>query len=131
MAGIFSSLVIVKKRPEQEQQTTREQQTGPTNYAAQIPVSQVEQAGSPYVYINLTDLRGKTELRLRYVSLEDHKVMFQTNLFPVTADSPLDSVEAIVPFPKLPLVPCTYALELLSGDEPLGACRITVIQRER
>ena len=34
VAGIFSSLVIVKKRPEQERQTSREQQTGPTSDAA-------------------------------------------------------------------------------------------------
>jgi len=128
LAGIFSSLLVIKSRPQEE--ASEEQEADPAR-KGKLTFSSVEQAGSPYVYINLTELRGPTDLKIRYVSLDKHEVVFETNPFRVTSPSPLDSVEMIVPVPPLPRVPGVYALELLLGDEPLGSHRITVKQIEQ
>ncbi|HLA86063.1 MAG TPA: hypothetical protein VJL29_14825 [Thermoguttaceae bacterium] len=128
LAGIFSSLLMVKGRPKEEAADNTLAEPAETG---KRPLSNVEQAGSPWVYINLTELRGRTELKLRYVSLDKHEVLFETSPISVTSQSPLDSVEMILPIPSLPRVPGVYALELLSGDEPLGSHRITVRQMEQ
>jgi hypothetical protein len=83
-------------------------------------------SGSPYAYLCLTNVRGDTKLMLRYVDLGDNSQLFEGEIR-VTAQSPLDTVEAILPLPRLPVPhPGMFALELLYEDEPVGLRRITV-----
>ncbi len=87
--------------------------------------------GSPWAYISLTELRGTVPLELRYVDLTDNVVMMRVALS-VKANSPLDTIELMVPLPVLPMPHGgTYALELLSNDEPLGAHRVTVAETRK
>ena len=134
VAGIFSALGVVKGQQQEEESTLEEPGAGhPQEH--KLKVSGVERAGSPYVYISLTELHGATELRLRYVSLdaslESREALFETSPFSVVARSPVDSVEIVLPVPPLPRIPGVYALELLFGDELLGAHRVTVQQIEQ
>ena len=122
--------LLLVKNPLQEE-VSNEQVADSADKKRKLPLSSIEQAGSPYVYINLTELRGPTELKIRYVSRDKHEAIFETNPFCVTSQSPLDSVEMIIPVPALPRIPGIYALELLLGDEPLGSHRVTVKQVEQ
>ena len=83
------------------------------------------QAGSPYVYISLTDVRGKINCVLRYVNLKQDQVLFETR-FSLKCDNPLKTVELVLPLPTLPPVEGVHALELLCDDDPVGSHRITV-----
>lgn len=83
------------------------------------------QAGSPHVYISLTELRGKTAFVLRYVNLEQDKALFETQ-FSVDFSDPLQTVELVLPMPMLPNEAGAHALELLCDDEPLGSYRVIV-----
>ena len=87
------------------------------------------QAGSPYAYISLTELRGKIQCVLRYVNLEQDKALFQTH-FAIESTDPLQTVELVLPMPRLPLVPGVHALELLCDDEPIGSHRIIVEEKK-
>ena len=90
------------------------------------PIAEVQQVGSPYAYINITEVRGKVALELRYVHLESHEVLFKTSPLPVEAKSPLDTVEVVIPIPVLPRKVGVYALEVLCENELLGAHRVVV-----
>lgn len=82
--------------------------------------------GSPYAYISMTALRGKLRFVVRYVYLNDDKVLFQTD-FGIACENPLETAQIVLALPKLPVIGVgAYALELLCDDEPLGAFRITV-----
>lgn len=83
------------------------------------------QAGSPYAYISLTDIRGKVKFLLRYVSLKDNQPLFQT-AFSIQCPDPVQTVEVVLPMPTLPHQAGVHALELLCGDEPLGSHRVIV-----
>jgi len=83
-------------------------------------------SGSPYAYLCLSDVRGDTKLMLRYVDLADNSQLFEGEIR-VTAQSPLDSVEAILPLPRLPVPhPGIFALEILYENELVGMRRIIV-----
>ena len=83
-------------------------------------------SGSPYAYVSLTDVRGKTPLVFRYVDLQDNNPLL-TSEFEVKANSPLETVELVLPLPRLPIPHAgVYALEILSGTEPLGSMRLVV-----
>jgi hypothetical protein len=83
-------------------------------------------AGSPHVFISLTDVEGETPLELRYVDLgDDFKAIMEVE-FVVTSQDRLATVEIGMPIPPLPIPHAgVYALELLSAGEPLGSLRIT------
>ena len=85
-------------------------------------------AGSPHAYISLTEVRGKQEFSLRYVSLQDDRAIFEA-ILAVDNDDPLKTIELVLPLPRLPTeVPGMFALELLWGKDnvPLGMYRIRV-----
>ena len=83
-------------------------------------------AGSPYAYVSLTEIRGKQPFVLRYVRLADETPLFQTE-FEIQCNDPLQTVEVVASLPPLPANEAgTYALELLWGNEPIGAFRIQV-----
>jgi len=82
-----------------------------------------------YAYLCLADLRGQTEVDLRYVDLSSGEVLMQLEHVPVDASSPLESTELIVEVPEFPMPqPGSFALEVHCGGEMLGFLRITVRQ---
>ena len=60
------------------------------------------------------------------MDLADNRTVLRVE-FSVRSDDPLSTVEAIIPIPPM-LAPHVgvFALELLSGDEPVGSHRVTV-----
>lgn len=84
-------------------------------------------AGSPWVYINLTEIHGRIPFTLQYVDLKHHSVLMKTE-FAVECKNPLANVEVMIPLPELPTPhPGTYAIELMSDEYPIGALRIEVV----
>jgi hypothetical protein len=81
--------------------------------------------GSPYVYVSLTEIRGKIDCALRYVSLKEDKALFETR-FSIECDDPLETVELVLPMPELPHLAGVHALEFLCDNEPLGSHRVLV-----
>lgn len=83
------------------------------------------QSGSPYAYFSLTEVNGTIPLELRFVDLDEDKILLHTSL-QVAANSKLDTVEGILPLPMLPIPPRrgVYSLELLSNNELLGSVRL-------
>lgn len=117
IAGTFDKLFFTKKSIVQEKEIDGEKRRI-------IPGGM--QAGSPYAYISLTEVRGPTRCELRYVNLEDDKSILRTE-FMIDCDDPLKTVELIIPLPLLPTEKAgVHALELICNDEPVGAHRITV-----
>ena len=83
-------------------------------------------AGSPYAYVSLTEVRGKLPLVFRYVDLTDNNPLLVSE-FEVQAKSPLETVELVLPLPRLPIPHAgVYAFEILSGNDPLGSVRLVV-----
>ena len=119
VAGIFHQLGFVS----QEDMDAETQRTGTT------PVfSCGNDAGSPFAYISLTDVRGNQSFALRYVELNSESVMFRCD-FDINWDDPLMSVDLAIPLPRLPIGKTgVFALELLWNDEPLGTFRVQVKQ---
>ena len=82
--------------------------------------------GSPQLYINLTEVRGRVPLTLRFVDLSDNRVSFEGQIT-IQNDDPLQNSELTV---RLPSLPCrragVHALELLSDNEPIGSLRVLV-----
>lgn len=82
--------------------------------------------GAPCAFISLTDIRGTIRCVLRYVDLQDGKALLQCE-FEIHCDDPLQTVEVVLPMPRLQTEKGgTHALELLCDDEPLGSLRIIV-----
>ncbi len=99
----------------------------PPDLPRRLQPHEVSRAGSPFAYVSLTEVHGTIPLELRYVDLDDNVVVLRTE-FSVRSDSPLNTVEVMVQLPPLPtLHPGVFALELLSGNEPLGSHRVTAV----
>jgi hypothetical protein len=119
VVGIFDRLLF-KAQPESATGPTAEQEKEPPVIKGGM------HAGSPYAYLNITDVHGTVKLELRYVDLSDRSALFRTELS-VKCDDPLATVELILPMPPLPTPhPGVYALELLADGDPMGSHRITV-----
>ena len=85
-------------------------------------------AGSPCAFVSLTEVRGKVACILRYVDLQEDKPRLECK-FEIHATNPLQTVEVVIPMPKLPVDKAgIFALELLCDDEPIGSLRITVVE---
>ncbi len=117
IAGTFNKLIIQKEgaKPRDVE----------VDGVKRLMVPGGTQAGSPYVYISLTDLRGLAQCVLRYVDLSNDVPLFQMELA-IRCDDPLQTVEIVLPMPPLPTHPGVHALELLCDDEPLGQFRVLV-----
>ena len=119
VAGIFHRLWF--KKAQRVPEINAEQGT----IKIEIPASG-HQSGSPFCYISLTELRGKQPLALRYVRLDDYKVIFRTE-FTIECQNPLETIAIVFPLPVLPThTPGIFALELLWNEEPLGSHRLIV-----
>jgi hypothetical protein len=91
-----------------------------------VPFSEVERTGTPFVYLNLTNMHHQKTFELRYIHLDKNKVKFSTQ-FQVESTGPLETHQISLPVPTLPKEPGTYALELLCDNEPLGSHRVLVV----
>lgn len=89
-------------------------------------------ARSTFAYINLTNIRQRTELELRYVDLEDNRVLMRSPRIEVQSPDPLQGVELVVELPPFPMPHAgTYAFEAHADDELVGSLRITVAKRRQ
>lgn len=145
IAGTFTSLIRFKRpttEPEQNEDASDESannadtpstlaaENEPNQTLARLPTHLLGQAGSPSVYVCLTDIRGSTALELRYVDLSTDAVLLKCKLN-VNCTDPLRSVELNIPLPELPHPHFgVYSLELLHADELLGSWRVTFLEVE-
>jgi hypothetical protein len=84
------------------------------------------QSGSPFAYLSLTEVRGRTPLMLQLVNLQDDSQLFRSELL-VECHNPLYTIEMTVPLPPIaPPQAGIYALELIYNNELLGSLRIVV-----
>ena len=92
----------------------------------QQPIQSLVQAGSPYVYFSVTEVRGRKTFEVRYVDLHENRPLFQTQV-PVDCDDPLKTIEISLPLPRLPLTAWeerSYALEVVCEGQLLGSHRV-------
>jgi hypothetical protein len=94
---------------------------------ARIPVpGPLTQMGSPYLYLALTDVHGKTPLTLRLTDLSNADTLLEAN-FEVAAVDPIALSEYVLPMPLLPVAKTgSLSLDLLYEGEILGTWRINV-----
>jgi hypothetical protein len=97
------------------------------------PVQQgtIGQAGSPFVYLCLTDIHDSAKLELHFVNLRDHKLLVRGDLV-VRCPDPLLTIEMGIPLPTvLPMdEDGVYAIELLCEEELLGSWRVSAITKD-
>lgn len=118
IAGTFTGMFFISKEDAESPEAREAMQ--------KMSVTPGHRAGSPYAYINLTEVHGTQDLKLRYVNLEDDSIVFQFDI-KVQSNSPLATHEIHLPLPTLPQKEGVFALELLWQEvEPLGSTRITV-----
>lgn len=97
----------------------------PEQRVLEIPATGM-QAGSPFAYISLTEVRGANNFILQLINLDDNMSLFHSQLR-VECHNPLMTVELTVPLPPIsPPQAGIYALELLHNNEILGSLRIVV-----
>jgi hypothetical protein len=127
VAGIFHRIKIQKMTPQMETPPAGHVEGQPGQQRARIAVPPAGmQSGSPFCYISLTEVRGRCPMELRYVDLDEDKVLFGTQ-FEIDFKDPLETVELVFPLPMLPgNKPGVYVLELLCNNEPLGYHRIRI-----
>jgi hypothetical protein len=129
IAGTFNRLHVFKRGlPSDGVSQPVQDVGGRLDGLRKLAPHEISKVGSPWVYISLTEIYGTIPLELRYVDLVDNVVLLRVEMS-AKSESPLDTLEAVVRLPPLPTPhPGTYALELLSNDEPLGSHRVTVVE---
>jgi hypothetical protein len=90
----------------------------------------VTRAGSPFLYLALTEVHGRVVLRMRYVNLADSNVLIEGQI-DVTSPDPVSIAEYSFPLPLLPVSPGQFSLDLLYEGEILGSWRVTVKQHTK
>ncbi len=117
IAGVFHTLIFVKNALKPDQDSGEHK----------LPISPTGfQAGSPFCYINLTEVHGEQHFELRFVDLSSDRALLRVP-FAVKTPSPLSQANLILPLLKLPAdKPGVFALELTWKDEPLGSYRVNV-----
>lgn len=91
----------------------------------------VSSAGSPHLYVALTDVHRTIPLKVRFVDLSDISETvprFEIGL-EVSSIDPIAVTELVIPMPRLPVTgPGTFSLDLLYLGEILGSWRIVVTE---
>jgi len=91
----------------------------------------VSSAGSPHLYIALTDVHRTIPLKVRFVDLADITETvprFEIGL-EVNSPDPVAVTELVIPMPRLPVTGAgTFSLDLLYNGEILGSWRIVVTE---
>jgi hypothetical protein len=134
--------LVVADHVYQDQQTGKKVICGTFNtfrFSRKLPVNELQapdgtkqtviagggQSGSPYAYVNLTDVCDGTKLRLQFVNLNKNVVLFGTELT-IGNTNRLATIELVFPLPRLPIQEAgAYALELLCDGDLVGSYRIT------
>ena len=117
VAGVFDRLSFVPKKRMEEAELAKEN----------VLLGGM-QAGSPWAFLSITDVRGEQEFALRYVFLDDDQVIFQTK-FTIKSEDPLKTYRVVAPLPPLPSRRAgTFALEVVWNDEPIGTYRVMVAE---
>jgi len=127
IAGTFNRLnVFTGNAPPDAASRPAQPTEQPSEGLRKLGYREICKVGSPWAYVSLTELHGTVPLELRYVDLSNNAVLLRVELS-VKSGSPLDTVEVAVQLPVLPTPHAgTYALELLSNNEPVGSHRVTV-----
>jgi hypothetical protein len=141
MKPILQALVVAD-HVYQDQQTGKKVICGTFNtfkFSRKPPVTEIQapdgtkrtviagggQSGSPYAYVNLTDVCDGTKLLLRFVNLNQNAVLFGTEVV-INNTNRLGTIELVFPLPRLPIQESgAYALELVCDGDILGSYRIT------
>ena len=88
----------------------------------------VSAAGSPHLYVALSDVHGAISLAVRYVDLSNGATLLELTLGTSSPD-PLALTELGIPLPRLPLPHAgAYSLDVLHDGEILGSCRVVIDQ---
>lgn len=121
ICGVFHSVFIMKGPPQ-----INEEEDGTKSVSVDIKdINQYRSAGSPFCYISLTELRGEKTLELRLVNLATYNPLFKAEIT-VKRDDPVETLELVIPLPKLSIQDVgVYAFELICDDTLLGSHRIT------
>lgn len=124
IAGVFRDIILGGSK-----KTESSQEAGSnSDHEELVSVTPLQfvQMGTPSVYISMVGVHGSRGFCLRFVSLKDHSVVFETR-FDVDCKNPLEVIEITMPLPPLHLNGVgAHALELLCADEPLGEFRVNV-----
>lgn len=116
ICGTFSGYKFSKKPPLAEI-------TRPDGQKQQVLVGGMR-AGSPCVYISLTDVCDGTKIQVQFVSLSRNTVLFGKEI-EIPNDDRLRNVEIAMPLPELPITEAgTFAVEVLCEGSLLGSWRI-------
>jgi len=96
-------------------------------HSLESATAQISVSGSPFLYLALTGIHGKTSLSIRFLNLADGAAIFDAVL-DVASTDPVAMAEYCVPMPPLPCSkPGTYSLDLLHSGEILGSWRIQAV----
>ncbi len=133
IAGVFRNIIIrdnARKEtslPGTQPDEAEPQPTGSSKYIS-VTSDQFVQAGTASAYVSMVGVHGKQGFCLRFVSLKDHSVLFETK-FEVNCESPLEVIQLSLALPYLHTNGVgVHALELLCEDEPMGEFRVNVIE---
>ena len=88
-------------------------------------INEIQDVGTPWAFISITDVKGPTKLELRFEQLTGSEVFFSAGI-EVSSEDPLSSVKIGIPVPKLPSKAGDYILELLHEDVSLGSHRVRI-----
>ncbi len=125
VAGIFHTIYLRHDAPEPI--TKEDGTTDEGKVTIRVPAAGL-QAGSPFCYASVTEVRGEQTFKLRFVDLDDDSVLLECE-FPVTSSNPLEIHEQVIPLPMLQITrPGSYAMELLWNDEQIGSHRVNVVE---
>jgi hypothetical protein len=117
ICGTFNTFRFSRKPPVNEMQAP--------DGTKQTVIAGGGQSGSPYAYVNLTDVCDGTKLRLQFVNLNKNAVLFGTDVT-IGNTNRLATIELVFPLPRLPIQEAgVYALELVCDSETIGSYRIT------
>ena len=116
IAGTFSGFKFSKKPPVAEVIRPDGQK--------QRVVAGGMSAGSPHVYISLTDVCDSTTIQIQFLNLSKNIVLFGTEVNISNVDR-LSNNELVLPLPTLPISEAgVYALQVVCEGEILGSWRV-------
>ena len=82
-----------------------------------------------YLYVNLTEIRGKCGLTMKWVDLADASVLLNSPTIEVDTQDPLANAEFAVEIPPFPLPHAgVFAFELYADANRIGSIRVKVDQ---
>jgi hypothetical protein len=117
IAGTFSGFKFSKKPPVADV-------VGPDGQT-QRRVAGGMSAGSPYVYISLTDVCDGTAIQIQFLNLTKNIVLFGNDAIVLPKADRLSNVELVLPLPTLPISEAgVYALQVVCEGEILGSWRV-------